>query len=174
MALLAILALVIIAIGTYVLYLRFTTAVTLPLPPGPKPLPLLGNINDFPPVGVPEFEHWFKDKDVYGGISSVTVMGMTMVIIHDKNMAHHLLEQHASKTSGRPRMIMANKLCGYQSIVLCQGYNSTFKRYRKLLHRELGTKTSAAQFLDVQDMEVKRQLVRALNDSDGWLDHFKT
>jgi hypothetical protein len=174
MAPLPILALVAIAIGTYVLYSRFTTVVTLPLPPGPKSLPLLGNIADFPPAGVPEFEHWFKHKDVYGGISSVTVMGMTLVIIHDKKMAHDLLEQHASKTSGRPRMVMANELCGYESIVLCQGYNPTFKRSRKLLHRELGTKKSAAQFLGVQDMEVKRQLVRALNDPVGWLDHFKT
>lgn len=174
MAALPILALVAIAIGTYIFYLRFNTGVTLPLPPGPKPLPFLGNIADFPPAGVPEFEHWLKHKDIYGGISSVTVMGMTLVIIHDKKMAQDLLEQHASKTSGRPRMVMANKLCGYESIVLCQDYNPIFKRYRKLLHRELGTKKSAAQFLSIQEMEVKRQLVRALNDPSRWLDHFKT
>ncbi|KAK6529943.1 hypothetical protein TWF281_009093 [Arthrobotrys megalospora] len=144
------------------------------LPPGPKPLPILGNVRDFPPADVPEFEHWLKHKDQYGPISSVTAMGMTLVIIHDKKAAHDLLEQTASKTSGRPTMVFANELCGYESIVLCQGYNSTFRRYRKLLHRELGTKASATQFRDAQEVEVNRQLVRALEQPENWLKHFQT
>ncbi|KAM5350440.1 hypothetical protein ACJ41O_006945 [Fusarium nematophilum] len=98
------------------------------LPPGPKPLPIVGNMRDFPPEGVPEFEHWLKHKDLYGPISSVTVLGTTLVIIHDKTMARDLLEKLAAKTSVRPSMTFANKMCGYESIVLCQGYNATFRR----------------------------------------------
>lgn len=41
-----------------------------PLPPGPKPLPLLGNIADLPPAGVREWEHWGKHKDLYGMFST--------------------------------------------------------------------------------------------------------
>ncbi|EPS37503.1 hypothetical protein H072_8825 [Dactylellina haptotyla CBS 200.50] len=144
------------------------------LPPGPKQLPILGNIRDFPPAGEPEFQHWLKHKDLYGPISSVTVMGMTLVIIHDKQAVHEILEKNASKTSGRPTMVFANQLCGYGSIVLCQGYNSTFRHCRKLLHRELGTKVSAAQFQNAQESEVNRQLVRALNEPEKWLHHFQT
>lgn len=99
---------------------------------------------------------------------------MTLVIIHDQKLAHHLLEQTASKTSGRPEMVFANKLCGYESIVLCQGYTSTFRHYRKLLHQELGTKVLAAKFEDAQEVEVNRQLVRALNEPQKWLEHYKT
>lgn len=144
------------------------------LPPGPKPLPLLGNIRDFPPDGTPEHLHWLKHKDLYGPISSVTVMGMTIVLVHDKKMAFDLLDQVASKTSGRPTMVMANKLCGYESIVVCQGYNPMFRRYRKFLHQELGTKVSAAQFQDAQYGEVNRQLVRALKEPSKFLEHYKT
>jgi hypothetical protein len=143
-------------------------------PPGPKPFPVLGNIKDFPPDGVPEYQHWLKHKDLYGGISSVTVMGLTLVIIHDKNLAHELLDKTSSKTSGRPTLIMANKLCGYESVVVCQGYNPTFRRYRKYLHQELGTSVSAAQFRDIQQIEAGRQLVRALNEPKGWLEHCKS
>ncbi|KAF9885356.1 hypothetical protein FE257_012973 [Aspergillus nanangensis] len=146
----------------------------LQLPPGPKPHPIVGNMRDFPPDGTPEYKHWIDHKDRYGGVSSVTVFGMTLVILHDKKAVHELLEQRSSRTSGRPTMVMANKLCGYESIVLCQNYNSTFRHCRKLLHQELGTKVSAAEFCSAQEIEVNRQLVRALNQPEKWLEHFKT
>lgn len=161
--------------GCVVLYRRqFQQQRAHKLPPGPKPLPLLGNIRDFPPKGTLEYQHWMAHKDLYGDISSVTVMGMTLVLIHNKEMAHELLEKMASKTSGRPTMVMANKLCGYESIVVCQGYTPTFRRYRKYLHQELGTTVSAARFRDTQEIEVGRQLVRTLKEPGKWLGHCKT
>ncbi|KAL2869887.1 cytochrome P450 monooxygenase fmaG [Aspergillus lucknowensis] len=160
----------------YLVYQHSTrrSAQRLPLPPGPKPLPIVGNLKDFPPEGKPEYQHWINHKDRYGGISSVTLLGMTLVIIHDKKAAHELLAQSSGRTSGRPTMVMANKLCGYESIVVCQDYNARFRRCRKFLHQELGTKASAAQFNAAQEIEVNRQLVRALNEPEKWLEHFKT
>ena len=37
-----------------------------PLPPGPKGLPILGNVNDMPKPGVLEAHHWLEHKDKYG------------------------------------------------------------------------------------------------------------
>ena len=71
-------------------------------------------------------------------------------------------------------MVMANELCGYKRIVLCQSYTPGFKQSRKFLHRELGTVVSAAQFRDAQESEVKRQLVRTLREPEKWLEHFAT
>lgn len=42
-----------------------------PLPPGPKGLPLLGNLNDLPKPGVLEAHHWLKHKDLYGTCDSM-------------------------------------------------------------------------------------------------------
>lgn len=72
------------------------------LPPGPKGLPLVGNVNDLPPPGVPEYQHWLRHKELYGSLSSVTVLGQTLIIIHDKEVAFELMEKRASKYSGRP------------------------------------------------------------------------
>lgn len=163
-----------VILSVYIIVQKWSSRRKPNLPPGPKPLLLLGNIKDFPPPGKLEYEHWLEHKDKYGPISSVTVMGMTLVMIHDKEMAHDLLDQMASKTSGRPEMIMANKLCGYESIVVCQGYTPAFRRYRKYLHQELGTKVSAAQFVGVQETEVNRQLVRGLREPEKWISHLKT
>lgn len=153
---------------------RYVLAAKKRLPPGPKPLPVVGNIRDVPPPGVPEFQYWLNHKDLYGPISSVTSLGTTLVIIHDKAVAHDLLDRSSSITSGRPSMAFANKMCGYESIVVCQGYTSTFRRYRKLLHQELGTRKLAAQLQDAFEIEVNRQLVKMLEDPDRWLEHFKT
>ncbi len=77
---------------------------SMPLPPGPKGLPFVGNITDLPPPGTPEYQHWLGHKERYGPLSSVTVLGQTIVIIHDKRVAFELMEKRASKYSGRPNM----------------------------------------------------------------------
>lgn len=38
----------------------------LPLPPGPRGIPILGNANDLPKPGMLECHHWLKHKDLYG------------------------------------------------------------------------------------------------------------
>lgn len=167
-------ALVLFGITALVAYFIYRQTQKHPNLPGPKPVPILGNLKDFPPDGVPEFQHWLAHKNLYGGISSVTVLGTTLVLIHDKKTAHELLDGHSNKTSGRPDITMANQLCGYENIVLCQSSSPTFHRYRRFLHRELGTAVSAAQFRGIQEVEVNRQLVRALNEPEKWLQHFKT
>ncbi|KAL4805914.1 cytochrome P450 [Aspergillus unguis] len=150
---------------TYILYRIFT----LPKPlPGPKPFPLLGNLTSFPPANTPEHIHWAAHRHLYGEISSVSILGMTLVLLNTKQTAHELLDQHSAKTSGRPAMTMANTLCGYERIVLCQGYTHVFRRCRKFLHRELGSRDAAAGFRAAQEVEVKRLLVRALNSPEKW------
>ncbi|GKT74214.1 cytochrome P450 oxidoreductase [Colletotrichum tofieldiae] len=37
-----------------------------PLPPGPKGLPIVGNVNDLPKPGELEAHHWLKHKELYG------------------------------------------------------------------------------------------------------------
>ena len=59
-----------VALGAAGLYIisKFLTpkATPAPLPPGPKPKPLVGNLSDLPPPGEQEWIHWAKHKDLYG------------------------------------------------------------------------------------------------------------
>ncbi|KAH7013861.1 cytochrome P450 [Ilyonectria destructans] len=144
------------------------------LPPGPKPLPIVGNIRDMPPRGAPEYQHWLKFKDTYGPISCVTIFGQSLIIIHDRDAAHDLFEKSSTKTSGRPQLHFASKLCGYGVLLSFQQYNATFRQHRKLVHRQLGTKAVASRFHDIQDIESRRFLLRILDSPISLMEHIKT
>lgn len=98
------LQIIIAVLGTLFLFQWYQTKKNANLPPGPKGLPIIGNLMDLPPKSVPEYQHWLSFKDTYGPISSITVLGTTLVLIHDKQAAHDLLEKAASETSSRPKV----------------------------------------------------------------------
>ena len=62
---------VIALLGIYFIYriLRTTGRASAPLPPGPKPRLLVGNLFDMPPLGEKEWLHWAKHKDLYGRLT---------------------------------------------------------------------------------------------------------
>ncbi|KAI4727065.1 hypothetical protein E4T49_05178 [Aureobasidium sp. EXF-10728] len=148
---------------------------SLPLPPGPKGLPLLGNLTDLPAGNVPEFQHWLTHKDAYGPISSVTVLGQTMILIHDAKIAHELLVERANIHSGRPKLKFGFDMVGWNKPMAGQQCDSVFKLYRKYTHQQLGSKASVARYNQVQETAVGRFLWRVKQDSGAALtQHLKT
>jgi hypothetical protein len=58
-----------VLLGTIALYVAYRLRSKndgLPLPPGPKGMPFLGNVNDMPKPGILECHHWLQHKDLYG------------------------------------------------------------------------------------------------------------
>ncbi|CAO1603064.1 hypothetical protein XANCAGTX0491_006656 [Xanthoria calcicola] len=143
------------------------------LPPGPKPLPVVGNILDLPPKGVPEFQHWFKHKDTYGSISSITVMGLPLVIFHDKEAAHAVMGKRAQKTSARPQLNFAT-LCGFENFLITHQYNDKYRKHRKMVHQEIGTKGLSADFQPIQEKEALQFVLQTFNDPDNMMVYLKT
>lgn len=43
----------------------------LPLPPGPPPNPIIGNLLDLPPTDSQSWHHWLKHKQLYGILNIV-------------------------------------------------------------------------------------------------------
>lgn len=52
-----------------VVHYAFLRSKKLPLPPGPEPLPFIGNLLDMPKSEELEAFHWAKHKALYGTIS---------------------------------------------------------------------------------------------------------
>ncbi len=115
-----------ISLCVVVVVLLFRRPVNPP-PPGPRRLPIIGNVFDFP-EGLAA-THWAKHKDLYGKlpcmaiktdvsilniiigpISSVQALGTTFIIINDVKIASDLLEKRSAKYSHRPFASFAGKL----------------------------------------------------------------
>jgi len=167
--------LILVAVG--ILYVANTTLFRkrsrAPLPPGPKPKPIVGNLTDLPPEGVQEWQHWFKHKELYGPISSVTVFGQTLIIVNDAQMAIELMEKRSALHSSRPRMIFAGEMVGWEDSLGLLTYSSRFRAYRKNIHGVIGTKSVIAQFTTLQDVEVRRFLLRVLEKPADLLQHVR-
>jgi fumagillin biosynthesis cytochrome P450 monooxygenase len=163
--------LILMGVALTILYIR--TKPRKNLPPGPKPLPILGNVKDMPDGTIPEYQHWIKFKDLYGSISHVSILGQPLIILHDREAANAILEKTSTKTSGRPQFVFGNEMCGYNQILSFKPYGKQLKQHRKLVHQQLGTKTAASRFRDVQDVESRRLLLRILDSPEKLFEHIK-
>ncbi|KAH8696212.1 cytochrome P450 [Talaromyces proteolyticus] len=155
------------------LYRSFKNAGRYPRPPGPKGLPLVGNMYDLPKPGEIEAHHWAKHKDLYGPISSVTVMGQTMVIINDAQIAIDILEKRSMKYSTRPRRVFAGEMLGWEHSLGLLPHDNRFRNTRKVMGREIGSQSTAANYDKSQEIEAAHFLLRLLDDPAGIMDHIK-
>ncbi|KAL4900392.1 hypothetical protein BDW74DRAFT_188242 [Aspergillus multicolor] len=157
-------------ISLYLLKVMSTRASPRPLPPGPRPLPIIGNLRDMPAADSPDWVHWMKHKDLYGPISTVAVPGQRLIILNDAKVAHELLEKRSLIYSDRPSSPFAS-LCGMGETVLMQGYGKSLRTYRQYIHHEMGTYKAVSRFDQSQDTAVRRFLLRLLDTPQHLHEH---
>jgi hypothetical protein len=81
---------------------------SLPLPPGPKPLPLIGNLLDLPISKEWLTYHAWTER--YGDVVYAEALGRKIVILGSAEAVKDLLDCRSSAYSDRPTLIMLNQL----------------------------------------------------------------
>ncbi|EUC44767.1 hypothetical protein COCMIDRAFT_97390 [Bipolaris oryzae ATCC 44560] len=145
----------------------------LPLPPGPKGLPILGNIRDMPKIDDVEWMHWAKHKDIYGPISSVSVLGQTFIIVNDAEIALKLLKDRAPNYSARPKQVFSGEMVGWKSMLAMLQPGAEFRQQRRNLAKIAGSATSIAAFDRIQNEEAAHFLLNLLDSPERLFDHIR-
>ncbi|KAF9267070.1 cytochrome P450 [Marasmius fiardii PR-910] len=142
-----------------------------PLPPGPKGLPLIGNLLDMP--NGQEWLTFAKWGQEYGPISSVNVLGQTIVVLNSAELAVEMLDRHGAIYSDRPVIPMGGELVGWKNTLVLVPYGERFRNYRRLAHQLFGNATLMKAFHPIEELETHRFLKRLLAHPDQFADHVR-
>ncbi|OSD02925.1 cytochrome P450 [Trametes coccinea BRFM310] len=123
--------LLILVAAVLVVVLRAKRGAQQPLPPGPRPLPLLGNALDFPRR---HLGREFRDlSDRYGDVVYLKVLGQSVILLGSYEAACELLEKRSANYSDRPQSVMVD-MTNLDWIFVFKNYGSEWRKYRRELH----------------------------------------
>ncbi|THV00614.1 cytochrome P450, partial [Dendrothele bispora CBS 962.96] len=134
-------------------------------PPGPRGLPIIGNVLEFNPANAWRLYDDFKKR--YGPIVYLNLLGQDIVIINAKKVANDLLVRRAVNYSDRPRMIESGEY-------LTRGMNMIVARYGELWHKMRRSSQSALsartvnRYHPVQSDEMVIMTYGMMHDPDHW------
>ncbi|KAK0479595.1 cytochrome P450 [Armillaria novae-zelandiae] len=137
---------------------RRTRRSTAPYPPGPRGLPLIGNLLDMP--SQKEWLTFAKWGEKYGDITSVSILGQRMVVVNSVQPAMTLLDKMGSISSDRPLVAMGGELIGWKNSLGFMPYDARFRNLRRMAHQLFGSNATMKQFVPMVELEAHRFLKR--------------
>ncbi|THH27405.1 hypothetical protein EUX98_g6781 [Antrodiella citrinella] len=173
MSLLSPSSLVLLSIVAFIVWRRWKANATkpgrLPLPPGPKPLPLVGNIRDIP-LGVPQWELFESMAQKYGDIIHLNVLGQNIIVLSSLEAINDLLEKRSAIYSSRPRSTMMHELMDMGWSLAIIEYGEQWRRIRKAFHRHFNA-NETHRYYDTQNECTQSFLRRVLRSPDKLFTH---
>ncbi|KAM5535430.1 hypothetical protein V8D89_010952 [Ganoderma adspersum] len=104
---------------------------SLPLPPGPKRLPILGNALDIPlSKQWLTFQRWAEE---YGDIIYLNLLGQSVVVLNTAQATSDLLDKRSSIYSDRFRSTVVS-LIGWDWNVALMAYGTRWRQIRRAFH----------------------------------------
>ncbi|KAI0635409.1 cytochrome P450 [Trametes polyzona] len=101
-------------------------------PPGPRAVPLLGNILDLSPENA-----WYKltrYKDVYGELVFFHGLGNNVLVLNSMEAIHDLFDKRGAIYSDRPTFTVVSELMGLGQSMALMSYTDEWKAHRRLAH----------------------------------------
>ncbi|KAF9462161.1 cytochrome P450 [Collybia nuda] len=134
------------------------------LPPGPKGLPIVGNL-----FQIPRERSWLTYADwssTLGDVLYMEVLNNPLVILNSSKAATELLEKRSVNYADRPSLVMANELMGWDWDMAHMPYSDRWRQHRKMFHQYFRPQAVPAyQQIQVEaTTTLLRQLLEAPDD----------
>ncbi|PCH43329.1 cytochrome P450 [Wolfiporia cocos MD-104 SS10] len=141
------------------------------LPPGPRPLFVIGNSHQFSPMYLPQqFAQW---RLKYGDIIYATIFQKPVIILNTVESAEDLLDKKSSIYSDRPHTILYDQILGWVANMAFMEYGERWKKQRKWAQSAYNDKPTLRTYRPVQTREVYALLLNFLNTPDEFHMHIK-
>ncbi|KAF5310610.1 hypothetical protein D9619_007764 [Psilocybe cf. subviscida] len=137
-------------------------------PPGPRALPLFGNLFEFPTS-----RWWFKFTELgekFGILIHLSVAGRHIVVIKSQEIAKELLE--GTSTADRPPFVMAGELMGFGISIAFIGYGERWRTYRRISHQVMSI-TAVQMYHEMQEKEARRLVHAFVKDPQSYREQLR-
>ncbi|TFK74827.1 cytochrome P450 [Pluteus cervinus] len=142
----------------------------LPLPPGPKPTWIIGNLRDMPKAKAwITFSRW--SQDYQSGIIYFSLVGQGFLVVNQMKAASELLETRASNYSDRPQSTM-NALMGWDFSVALMPYGDLWRSRRKVFNQHF-RKDAVKTYEPIQEARIHGFLKDLLQEPGEFRNHIQ-
>ncbi|KAF9002580.1 cytochrome P450 [Cyathus striatus] len=143
----------------------------LPLPPGPKGYPFIGNLLNFPtykPWLV--YAEWCKKFN--SDIIYFEVLGQPFIVLNTLKRTNDIFEKRSSNYSDRVRMPMVMELMNWTFNVGLLPYGDWWRVHRRTFHEHF-RQNAVGRYQPIQQREALAMLRRLLDTPDNFLHHVR-
>ncbi|CAL1703245.1 unnamed protein product [Somion occarium] len=140
---------------------------SLPYPPGPSPLPVLGNLFD-----MPQEMPWLSFSSMAEKFVHLRALNQHIIIVSSLEAASELFDKRGATYSDRYQSVMVIDLMGMYWSFGNLNYGDLWRRTRKVFHQYLGA-NAVHEFEETQFEHIREFLVRLRDTPDKCFDHMR-
>lgn len=140
-------------------------------PPGPKGLPIVGNLFDVPTSQ--EWQTYSQWADRWGDLISMNVLGQRIAIISSVRVAFDLFEKRSVIYSDRPHLVVAGETVGHANTIPMAPYGERMRKIRRMFTKAVGTKALMEDFMPLMSETIQDYLMHLLKKPQDFRDHIR-